>query len=320
MKGSISDNNLKYLPGSFDKSPNSIRIKNQKLSSTEVYKSIFSKETGDILKNIQIEKLKINVEESNKVKLDPVKLKKLNYESSKNILAKYSLSMNNKDFSSKSMNIYNNELISNNLNNQPNLYMTSSDESFKDGRNIYSNRVNLRPIKEHAFYCPNCPHCNATISDEFLEKHINDTKEAFNIIKRGSEYLIEHSIESNTYQDLFSIFNSENKKEKNKNEFSVEEFLNEYTRHMNSRTNYLQTINFLQALVDDKIDINKFLSTISIDKYNSNLFYQGRSFDEEKGNFEFEKELEGLFDENMKDMVKKIFKSIKFNLIFRKIY
>ena len=80
---------------------------------------------------------------------------------------------------------------------------------------------------------------------------------------------------------------------------------------MNTRNTYIQTVYFLQALVDDKIDIEKFVGMYKLDRLNFSLFTQGKLFRENENieNLEFEKEIDDLFDENMKDVIKNLFKS-----------
>jgi hypothetical protein len=186
------------------------------------------------------------------------------------------------------------------------------------------------------YYCPHCTHCNKNYTmDQNLEKILTETKEAQSMIKRGVEYLIDNEtgeglsyyeeifsdhkptdrsklLHSNISQNLSSsnhIIGSPS--EKNNNKFKIEDFLNQYTKHMNTRNTYFQTVYFLQALVDDKIDLEKFVGMYKLEKLNYSLLAQGKLFihNEMKENIEFDREIDSLFDENMKESVKRLFKS-----------
>lgn len=371
-------------------------IKNKKVAVSDIVKTIYSKETGDLLSNLKKLNFRIKQEinaesnfsklESNKsscliksnklssdnnlVQINPLKMEKLVKKNDTNQTG--TLILNNSStihiFSESSFqhtNIKDESIIyqagnhHRKKNSMPSNFSLVSDGvsiGLKDRETSSAKKLNSKTDKysvdktnSHqnnsnfsSYYCPHCAHCNINYAvDQNLDKILTDTKEAQNVIKRGIEFLIDNETGEGLsyFEEIFSdhktidrskLVNSNSSQnlsysnnliglspEKNINKFKIEEFLNHYTKHMNTRNTYFQTVCFLQALVDDKIDIEKFVGMYKLEKLNYSLLAQGKLFinNEIKDNIEFDKEIDSLFDENMKESVKKLFKSKKHFLI-----
>jgi hypothetical protein len=207
------------------------------------------------------------------------------------------------------------------------MFIISNDFNFSiisslQDENLIKNNINLNNhLKSHIhihpkFYCPNCQHCNSYyMSDQPFEKHLNDLKEAHGIIKRGIEYFVDGTEEQKFVID--EIFLSD--KDIKRDGFHLENFISEYTRHINSRTYYSQCTFFLQALIDGKIEFENFINSIKVDKIYSSPLFEGKTFKikPDTTQFEIEKDFENLIDDKLKESLKNIFNnSGKINIYF----
>lgn len=59
----------------------------------------------------------------------------------------------------------------------------------------------------------------------------------------------------------------------------------------------------LNALIEDKLTIDKIISPQVLDKFKNNMISQGEAFNEFNGKIDFDKELDKIFDEKTKEHI-----------------
>ena len=215
------------------------------------------------------------------------------------------------------------------INNKDNIYLTQEGTETLSSKNIKEeNEKGLKMIKrikkesKESLYCPYCDHCKNIFEEELKSSKIFEIKESKNQIKRGLDYIIdtnqlhENEIINQPFTYSYTQIESNNK---NKNIFQIEEFINLYNRHSLTRTNYAQTIHFLNSLIDDKLSLEHFINTEKINKLYSSFLSIGVAFDDTNGFLEFEKEIEADFEESVKLTIKRLFKS-KIKIKNKKIF
>ncbi len=196
--------------------------------------------------------------------------------------------------------------------------------------NISHIKTNSLPDKivneKKNFYCPYCTHCNK-LDDENYEASIIKIRQAKNIISTAVDYAIKHNIMSKMNCDLFTLTNTElNSNVYNKitskyvNEetsttkfkspqFDFEEFNQTYPRGVitNNKITYQIMHNFLSALSEDSIDITHVVDQSVSDQISELFLSQGLAFKEKNKEIYIDKELESLFDESSKQLLKKLY-------------
>jgi hypothetical protein len=196
--------------------------------------------------------------------------------------------------------------------------------------NISHFKTNSLPDKivneKKNFYCPYCSHCNK-LDDENYEESIIKIRQAKNIISTAVDYAIKHNVMSKMNCDLFTFTNAELNSNnvskftskyineetstiKSKSlQFDFEEFNQTYPRGVitNNKITYQIMHNFLSALSEDSIDITHVVDQSVSDQISELFLSQGIAFKEKNKEIFIDKELESLFDESSKQLLKKLY-------------
>ena len=88
-----------------------------------------------------------------------------------------------------------------------------------------------------------------------------------------------------------------------------------FPKASNMRITYYILLNFLNALLDDKIDINNILTEDVQKKFSDSLLSKGTAVDYDTTDYKviFDKEVNDNFDEESRKSIKHIFESKFFN-------
>jgi hypothetical protein len=165
------------------------------------------------------------------------------------------------------------------------------------------------------FYCPYCTHCNK-MNDDYYEASIIKIRQAKSIISKAVDYVIKHNMMSKMNCDLFT--NTENGKlgpVKSKEEtgqslnFDFEEFNQTYPRGVitNNKITYQIMHNFLAALSEGDIDVSHLVDQEVSEQIKELFLSQGLAFKEKNKEIFIDKELESLFDESSKQLLKQLY-------------
>ncbi len=187
--------------------------------------------------------------------------------------------------------------------------MISESNSFMGS----SEKFNLSPKKttvfsdSRKFFCPFCEHCNK-INDNYLDNYLCTIKETKNIINKGFDFIIHSDFLSNT--EIFKD-NQNNNTSGKTHPFKFEEIMSNFPKtNVTNRLSYQVLAHFLEALVENKTCLENIASTDVIEKFKDCLISKGQAYDENSEKIEFDKELESLFDDNTKQMLENLIKSI----------
>ena len=76
-----------------------------------------------------------------------------------------------------------------------------------------------------------------------------------------------------------------------------------------NRISYQILAHFLNALLEDKVSVENIVNSEVFEKFKDSLIAKGDAFEEHNNLLEFDKELEGLFDEKTKATLERLLKS-----------
>ena len=186
-----------------------------------------------------------------------------------------------------------------------------TDKSFFASTN--ENRIN------NQFYCPFCDHCN-NLKDSKLEEYIWAINESKNLINKGVEYILKSKFLEQNNLDFFNLSdkitaaneNNENKDDKKQQFFESEKLVMNFPKMKNdSRLTYVTISHFLNALIEDKLNLDSIINNSLYEKISNSILSQGLSFDNNDDNkLIFDPEIANLLDENSKGIIENLFRSI----------
>ena len=151
-------------------------------------------------------------------------------------------------------------------------------------------------------YCPHCDHCN-NIKDDTLKTLLNASIESKLMINKGLEIFLSETQKINhnvdIFSDLFKAF-----------EGGINNLLLSFPKTTNSqsRLTYDILINFLNTLLDDKIDIDNIISEDLKNKFDNSLLSKGLIHEYNNIDLIFDKEISDFFDDSAKRSLIKIYK------------
>ena len=239
---------------------------------------------------------------------------------------------NEQNFNIVNINKFNKKII--NTNN-------STTEQFTKEKNLFE-----PDITSNIHFCPYCSHCN-NIKDDNLEKYLN-IQEAKKVIKKSVDFIYEN------FQNKSSVFefslDTNEKDEENRKQNKLRKTFTNSLYKGDSKNNNLEEIkknnvgemenliytfpkqilnrpisqilmNFLDGILNDKFSLDYIIGTEYNDKFKDMFILEGWSLSEKNGNLEFDKELEYLFDNGIKEKMIKFYKSKKNldNIVYRNI-
>lgn len=248
------------------------------------------------------------------------------------------------NFNNNSQVLYKHSNSNNSINNNNNIYLNSSSNNINLIHNSSSNTLNSinRAVynSSNKYFCPHCEHCNV-IKDDNLEKYFN-MKEARNIVRKSLDFIVTNYQTDQSYLDFLLGNNNpglnnylnymsnhnglqqintnnnlhlnsaeyENLKFiKHRTKFDIDILLNTFPKHTYNRTVLQLVTHFLDALINDKVSLDKIAGPDTFEKLRDSFISQGISFKEIEGEIEFDKELDLIFDESTKEKLRKLFKS-----------
>ena len=217
-----------------------------------------------------------------------------------------SSSIDKGNISNKSNNTNNNTIYSNNQTNNPNQMKNSHyspNSTIKP--NLHNKLNNMNSIMKNSF-CPFCEHCNK-LEDKTLDSYVSVLNETKSIINSTYDYILSSDLLKRHNVNVFSL--SDNKDTLQSQKENIESILNNFPiRSSSSRTVYQVVSKFLNALIDEKMDLNKILAPEIIEKLELSLISQGRSFDDfNPNNFILDEEIKGLLDPELIKTMSKLF-------------